>query len=75
MKAVLTLAAAYALALAFALSLARAAARGDRMAQAPDWWAELDAEPQTGVCATCRKPVTRGMAWCDAACQRAWEDA
>lgn len=41
-----------------------------------DLWAELDAEPQTGVCATCRQPVTRSMAFCDAACQRAWlEDA
>lgn len=76
MKAVLTLAAAYALVLAFALALGRAMARGDRMAQAPDWWAELDAEPQTGVCATCRQPVTRSMAWCDRVCQRAFmEDA
>ena len=37
-----------------------------------DWWAELDAEPQTGVCATCRKPVTRRALWCDQACAARW---
>lgn len=74
MKAFLIIVAAvYGLSLALILALAADAARRDRrQRRAPDWWAELDAEPQTGVCATCRKPVTRGMAWCDAACQVAW---